>query len=88
MGGCIFAMMVTLAVKMRHHALKLVELKLEMMKNTLEHEQYKIRRDSEIQGKWDKMVGVQHGTTTVCGTFVAGPNVVGPDMRGPIFEGC
>lgn len=84
MGGCAFAMMVTLAVKMRYHALKLKALKLEMKENNLEHAKYKIKRDAEIQGKWDTMVGAPSGTTT----FVAGPDVYRPDIRGPVFEGC
>ena len=88
MGGCVFAMMVTLALKMRSHALQMKALKVEMNENTLEHAKYKIRRDSEIQGKWDRMVGEKHGTTTICGTFVAGPNAAGPNIRGPVFEGC
>ena len=84
MGGCAFAMMVTLAVKMRYHALSLKALKLEMTKNNVEHAKYKIKRDAEIQGKWDTMVGAPSGTTT----FVAGPDIYRPDYRGPVFEGC
>lgn len=80
-------MMVTLAVKMRWHALKMKSLKHEMTKNSLEHNKYKTQRDSEIQGKWDTMVGDQSGATTVGGTFVAGPNAASTHNRG-VFEGC